>query len=66
METKLIIGASAYCHIRTASVSMDVRLEPGRSAAQSLAETADELRVKAGKMLARADLIDRAAAQLGR
>lgn len=65
MKTRIIIGANAYCHIETASVSLDVLLSPGRSAAQSLCESADELRVKAGQMLARAELMDKAAAQLG-
>ncbi len=62
MKVTTIIGAeAAYAVIRTASVSMDVRLEPGRSAAQSMREWAAEKRSRAQWMLERADLAEAAA-----
>lgn len=62
MQVHTIIGAeAAYAVIRTGRVSMDVRLEPGRSAAQSMREWAAEKRAKAQWLLERADLAEAAA-----
>ena len=65
MRVKTLIGAEcAYACIQSGPVSMDVRLAPGRSAAQSLRETADEWREKAARLQHRAMLLTEAAAQL--
>ena len=62
MKTRLLIGGQyAYAIIETATRKMDVRLEPGRSAAQSLRETAADMRAKAEALIARADVIAQAA-----
>ena len=60
-----IIGAqAAYACIQSLGISMDVRLEPGRSAAQSLRETAEEWRQKAARLQRDAILLGDAAAKL--
>lgn len=65
MRVRIIIGAeAAYASIHTLNAFMDVRLEPGRSAAQSLRETAEEWRAKAAKLQQRAMYLTEAAAQL--
>jgi hypothetical protein len=65
MRVRTIIGAeAAYASIQTLYCNMDVRLNPGRSAAQSLRETADEWREKAARLQQRAMLLNEAAAQL--
>jgi hypothetical protein len=65
MRVHTIIGAeAAYACIRTASVSLDIRLEPGHSAAQSLRAWAAEKRAKAEWLLDRADMAEAAADQL--
>ena len=55
---------AAYACIKTPSCSLDVRLEPGRSAAQSLREWADEQKAKADRLDRMADLARQAAKQL--
>lgn len=65
MKVRTIIGAqAAYACIATESISMDIRLEPGRSAAQSLREWADEQKAKADRLDRLADLARKAAKQL--
>lgn len=65
MRVTTIIGAqSAYACISHAGLSMDVRLEPGRSAAQSLRETAEEWRAQAQRLQERANILSVAAAKL--
>lgn len=65
MKVRTIIGAqAAYACIETPSCSLDVRLEPGRSAAQSLREWADEQKAKADRLDRMADLARQAAKQL--
>jgi hypothetical protein len=65
MKVRTIIGAqAAYACIETDTTSMDVRLEPGRSAAQSLRETAEEWREKARRLQERANLLSVAAVKL--
>lgn len=67
MNARVILGAShAYACLKTSSRVMDVRLESGRSAEQSLREYAQELRVKANASLERADFIIRGAEELER
>lgn len=57
MKVRTIIGAqAAYACITTESVSMDIRLEPGRSAAQSLREWAEEQLNKADRLARNAEL----------
>lgn len=51
MKVKVIIGAqAAYACIDTESKSLDIRLEPGRSAAQSLREWAEEQKRQADRL----------------
>ena len=65
MRVKTIIGASAaYACINTNGISLDIRLEPGRSAAQSLRETAEEWRKEAARLQRNAMLATEAAYQL--
>lgn len=67
MNVRIYVGAAAaYASIVDASRLLDVRLAPGRSAAQSLEESAEELRAKARSLLDRADIMSRAAQFLGR
>lgn len=61
ITVRLLIGASAYACIKSPECELDVRLEPGRGAAQSLQETAREYRERAARLIARADLMDCAA-----
>lgn len=66
MKVRIIIGAqAAYACIETESVSMDIRLEPGRSAAQSLREWAEEQKAKADRLDRNAALALQAAKQMG-
>ena len=62
MKVRTIIGAqAAYACIETESVSMDVRLEPGRSASKSLREWAEEQMSKADRLTRNAALALQAA-----
>lgn len=61
MKVSILIGANAYAVIMTDTRSLDVLLAPGRSAAKSLRESAEEDRAKAERLLARAELLDQAA-----
>ncbi len=61
-KVSVIIGAQyAYACIKTPHVSLDVQLSAGRGPAQSLRESAAEMRAQALKINARAALIERAA-----
>lgn len=52
MNVKIMLGAqSAYACIKTSTVNLDVRLNPGRSAKTSLNESASEMREKAASIL---------------
>jgi len=65
MQVRLIYGASnAYAVISSGLRCMDVRLERGRSAAQSLRESAGELRQKAADCILRASIMEEAAIEL--
>lgn len=62
MKVNILIGAAyAYACIKYKTGSMDVRLEPGRSAAQSLRESATSHRIRAAQELHRAEIQERAA-----
>lgn len=62
MKVTTFVGAeAAYACIRAPEVSMDIRLEAGRSAATSLREWAAEKRAAAHRMLERADMAEAAA-----
>ena len=66
MKVNVIFGAqSAFACIKTPTRTLDVKLEPGRSAAKSLVESATEMREKAAKLIDRATLIETAAPFLG-
>lgn len=58
---RVIIGANAYAVIKTAGQSLNVLLSPGRSAPQSLRESAAEMRSRAHEMTERAALMETAA-----
>lgn len=65
MKVRILVGAkNAYACINTISTSLDVRLEPGRSAAQSLREFAEEQKRRADRLIRQADLAMSAAEQL--
>lgn len=65
MRVTILVGAeAAYACIKSLGHDMDVRLSPGRSAAQSLRETAEEMRQQAARLQARAMIITEAAYQL--
>lgn len=61
MQVKVLVGAQhAYACIKTKGTSLDVLLSPGRSPAKSLQETATEMREKAAKLIARAEMVEQA------
>lgn len=65
MEVRILIGAEAsYACIKLSDMNMDIRLEPGRSAQQSLRDWADDQRKKALRMERNAMLAALAAQQL--
>lgn len=66
MKVRVIVGAQyAYACIDTGTRTLDIRLEPGRSAAQALREFAEEQKAKADRLDRMADLAKEAAAILG-
>jgi len=65
MRVKTLIGAEcAYACIQSGTTSLDVRLSPGKSAADSLRETADAWQAEADRLQHRAILLAMAAAKL--
>lgn len=64
MKVKILVGAAAYACIETKSISMDIKLEPGRSPSKSLREYAEEQKTKAARLLRNATLALEAAQQL--
>lgn len=65
MKVHTIVGAQyAYACIDTGTTTLDIRLEPGRSAAQALREFADEQKAKADRLDRMADLARQAASIL--
>lgn len=65
MRARIILGAeAAYAAISSGTVNLDVRLVAGRSAAQSLRQTADAWRAQAAQLMAHAVLAEDAADQL--
>ena len=61
MKVSIIIGTHAYAVIKGDTYSMDVLLSPGKSPADSLRITANELREQADTLLQRATRIALAA-----
>lgn len=55
MKARVIIGSNAYAVITGETYSMDVLLKAGRSASQSLRESAAEDRAQAERLILRAD-----------
>ena len=55
MKASVIIGNNAYAVIKGETYSMDILLNPGRSASQSLRESAAENREKAERLILCAD-----------
>lgn len=65
MRARIILGAeAAYAAISSGGVQLDVRLAPGRAAAHSLRQTADEWRAQAARLVRNAQLAEDAADQL--
>jgi len=64
ITARLIIGTNAYAVITAPGRSLDVLLNPGRSAAQSLRESAKENRDKAARLVSQAELMETAAGLL--
>tara|TARA_R110000868_G_scaffold139445_4_gene354279 strand:+ start:8199 stop:8432 length:234 start_codon:yes stop_codon:yes gene_type:complete len=64
MKASVIIGNNAYAVIKGEGFSMDVLLNPGRGAWQSLRESAIEEKNKAAAMIVRADRMLEAASIL--
>ena len=64
MKVTLVIGNSAYAVIKTPAFCMDVMLSPGRSAQQSLRESAMAIRSQCADSLVRAERMEQAAAVL--
>lgn len=61
----IIVGAErAYATIKTSSRALDVALAPGKGAAASLRESAQELREKIARLQSQADLMEQASAFL--
>ena len=66
MKVRILVGAAfAYACIKYKNSTMDVRLEPGRSAYQSLRESAIGCWIRANRELARAEVMEKAADMLG-
>lgn len=62
MKVKILVGAqAAYACIDAGTITMDVRLEAGRSPAKSLREFAAEQQEKAARLVRRAALAREAA-----
>lgn len=62
MKVRIIVGAAgAYACITDPGFSLDVRLSAGRSAAQSLRQSAEEIRADVARRLERAQRMERAA-----
>jgi len=61
MKASVIIGNNAYAVIKGDTYSMDVLLNAGRSASQSLRESAAENRAKAERLILCADRMIEAA-----
>ena len=58
---RILRGAHSYAIIEGLSILLDDEKSP----AQSLVDSADEFRVKAGRLLRMAEMADRAAVELG-
>jgi hypothetical protein len=63
MTARIMIGSHAYAVLKGNDFSMDIILDPGRSASVSLIETATEWRAKADRLIRNAERAE-AAAQL--
>lgn len=64
IEVRLLIGANAYAVIKEGNRQTDIMLSPGRGAPASLREYATDQRERAARILALADLAERAADKL--
>jgi hypothetical protein len=65
MKVRIIHGAThAYAAIEHNGTSMDVQLQPGRSTAASLSESAKELHAQAQRLIRRAEIMHLAALHL--
>lgn len=64
MEVRIFCGANAYACITEGARKTDILLSPGKGAPQSLREYAQGERERAARILAMADIAERAAAKL--
>ena len=64
MEVRIFCGANAYVCITESGRKTDILLSPGKSAQASLREYTQEQRERAARILAMADIAERAAAKL--
>ena len=64
MEVRIFCGANAYACITESGRKTDILLAPGKSAQASLREYAQEQRERAARIIAMADIAERAAAKL--
>ena len=64
MKVRIIVGQYAYACIEHEGQKTDIRLEPGRSASQSLREYAAEQHARATRILDMVDLANAAAEHL--
>ena len=62
MEIRIFCGANAYACITEGARKTDILLSPGKSAQASLREYAQEQRERAARIIAMADIAERAAA----
>lgn len=61
MDVRIFCGAAAYACISENGRQTDIRLDPGKSPRASLAEYAAAERERAARILAMADIAERAA-----
>ena len=59
------LAQDAYACIKTETISLDVKLDHGRGASKSLADSASEMRRKAARLIRNAALIEQASTILG-
>ena len=65
MNVKILVGAeAAYACIKLSDLTLDIKLEPGRSAQQALRDWAEEMRKKSLRLDRDAMLASLAANQL--
>jgi hypothetical protein len=64
MLVRLTNGANSYAHISKNGKELDVLLTPGRTPAESLRASAQEMRDQAARLTERAELVELAAERI--